>query len=42
LKGAAGVVLVKQNMRLLISTTPSARAKVASQLFLAAQPPLLG
>jgi len=26
LKGAAGVVLVKQNMRLLTNTTPSARA----------------
>jgi len=34
LKGAAGVVLVKQNMRLLTNTTPSARAQVASRLFL--------
>jgi len=38
---AAGVVLVKKII-FLISTTPSARAKVASQLFFAAQPPLLG
>jgi len=39
---AAGVVL-DNKIILLISTTPSARAKVASQLFLcrAATPPLL-
>src|SRR5216110_772017 len=39
---AAGVVLVKKII-ILISTTPSARAKVASQLFLcrAATPPRL-
>ena len=37
---AAGVVLVNKII-FLISTTPSARAKVASQLFFAAQPPLL-
>src|SRR5207237_10512388 len=38
---AAGVVLVNKII-LLISTTPSARAKVASQLSFPAQPPLLG
>ena len=38
---AAGVVLVNKEIILLTSTTPSARAKVASQLFFAAQPPLL-
>jgi len=38
---AAGVVLVKK-IFLLTNTTPSARAKEASQLFFAAQPPLLG
>src|SRR5438105_15411566 len=38
---AAGVVLVNKII-LLISTTPSARAKVASQLSFAAQPPVLG
>jgi len=43
LTGAAGVVLVKFNPICLTNTTPSARAKVASQLFVdrAATPPQL-
>jgi hypothetical protein len=41
LSGADGVVLVKHLFIYLISTTPSARKKVASRLFLIAPPPLL-